>query len=116
MRRWIPWSLGVLLGTTQMAWAASGTTLDGAVAPFQALVFVALFLMGVGGLGGIIYSVIQNSYGVIWDRALGLLFAAAVGASASVMLGWVGSAAGSELPAPSGYEMVLPPTTEEATP
>ena len=100
--------VGLVLGLAHTGWTSTGTTLDGATAPFQSLFLLGVFLLGGAGLATIVYTVAMNRYGVIWDQALSVIFAVAIGSSFLVVLGWVGSTAASPLPPPSAYEEVMP--------
>lgn len=99
-----------LLWHTQAAVAGTGTTLDGATTNFQNLFYLGVFLLGFAGLATIVYTVARNRYGIIWDEALSVVKAVAVGASAVTILGWVGSTAAAPRPersvvtAPVPYE------------
>ena len=108
------WVVALLLGLGQAGWASTGTTLDGATAPFQNLFLLGVFLLGGAGLATIVYTVAMNRYGVIWDQALSVIFAVAIGSSFLVVLGWVGSTAASPLPSPSAYEQGMAPSAPGA--
>jgi hypothetical protein len=85
-------SLGILAGA-RVVHATTNTTLDGAVTTFSSLFLLGVFLLGAAGLTTIVYTVARSRYGVIWDEALSVIKAVAVGASFVTILGWVGSSA-----------------------
>ena len=98
----------LLLGLAHTGWASTGTTLDGATDTMQALVLLGVFLLGFAGLGTVAYTIARNRYGMIWDEAISILGAVAVGASAITILGWVGSSAASRRQRRVPYEETGP--------
>ena len=97
----------LLLGLAQTSWATTGTTLDGATENAQNLFLLGVFLLGFAGLATVAYTIARNRYGMIWDEAISILAAVAVGASALTILGWVGSSAAATMPHVSTYEAVI---------
>jgi hypothetical protein len=95
-----------LLATAQHGLASTGTTLDGATSTFQNLFLLGVFLLGFAGLATIVYTVARNRYGIIWDEALSVVKAVAVGASAVTILGWVGSTAAAPIVPQMAQEVV----------
>ncbi len=60
---------------------------------------LGVFLLGFAGLGTVAYTIARNRYGMIWDEAISIVVAVAVGASALTILGLVGSTAAATPPA-----------------
>jgi len=91
--------VGVLLlqGTAR---AATGTTLDGAATTLQALFILAAFFLGGAGTAGLVYSIAQRTYGLVFDGSIALLVACAIVASWTILGGLVGVSAAASLPGP----------------
>lgn len=86
--------IGCLVVGAQSALASTGLSgLDNAGRMFQNVFLLGVFLLGFAGFATVAYTVARNRYGIIWDEALGIMKAVAVGAGAVTILGWAGSSA-----------------------
>lgn len=94
--------LGIVVFTLSVktVFAATGTTLDGATTTLSSMFILAAFLLGFAGTGGLVYSIAQRTYGLIFDGAIALLLAAAVCASWPVLGALVGVTAAATLDLP----------------
>jgi hypothetical protein len=81
-----------------VAYASSGTTIDGAVTGLTALFILGAYLLGFAGTAGLVYSIAQRTFGLTLDGSIALLVACAVCASWPIMGGWVGVSAAATLP------------------
>jgi hypothetical protein len=82
----------------QTAMAATGTTLDGAATTLNSLFILAAFFLGGAGTAGLVYSIAQRTYGLVFDGSIALLVACAIVASWTVLGGLVGVSAAATLP------------------
>jgi hypothetical protein len=82
----------------QTAMAATGTTLDGAATTLTNLFILAAFFLGGAGTAGLVYSIAQRTYGLVFDGSIALLVACAIVASWTVLGGLVGVSAAATLP------------------
>ena len=92
-------SAGMLL-LHQAAWAGTGTTLDAAVTTLNNMFILAAFLLGAAGTAGLVYSIAQRTYGLIFDGAIALLLGCAVVGSWPFLGNLVGVSAAATLPIP----------------
>lgn len=88
--------IGILL-LQQAVHAGTGTTLDSAAATLNSLFILAAFLLGGAGTAGLVYSIAQRTYGLIFDGAIALLVGCAVVASWAFLGGLVGVSAAATL-------------------
>jgi hypothetical protein len=96
---------GALVGVSllvfqQTALASTGTTLDGAATTLNSLFILAAFFLGGAGTAGLVYSIAQRTYGLIFDGSIALLVACAMVASWATLGGLVGVSAAATLPIP----------------
>jgi hypothetical protein len=86
-----------VFAATQGAMAATGTTLDGAATTLNTLFILSAFFLGGAGTAGLVYSIAQRTYGLIFDGAIALLVGCAVVASWTTLGGLVGVSAAATL-------------------
>jgi len=96
-------STSILVGVGTLAlhhtvYAATGTTLDGAAVTLNNLFILAAFFLGGAGTAGLVYSIAQRTYGLVFDGSIALLVACAVVASWATLGGLVGVTAAATLP------------------
>jgi hypothetical protein len=87
--------VSVFFGLAMVIWATSvmastGTTFDGAAVTLNNMFILAAFLLEFAGTAGLVYSIAQRTYGLIFDGAIALLLAAGVCASWPTLGGLVG--------------------------
>jgi hypothetical protein len=78
--------------------AATGTRIDGASTFVTNLCILAAYLLGFIGTAGLIYSIADRTYGLTFNGAMNLMFAAGVTASWPILGGLVGVSQAAELP------------------
>jgi hypothetical protein len=92
--------MGLLLLGQQAVWAASGTTLDAAATTLNNLFILSAFFLGGAGTAGLVYSIAQRTYGLVFDGSIALLVGCAMVASWTTLGGLVGVSAAATLPIP----------------
>jgi len=89
-----------MLVLQQATLASTGTTLDGATATITSLSILAAFVLGSVGTAGLVYSIAQRTYGLVFDGSIALLVACAMVASWPTLGALVGVTAAATLPLP----------------